>query len=174
MTPKTIERPKCRGFGLIEVMFAIVVLVIGLVASLSMFGVAVGQNASQGEEATRTTEYAQDKMEQLMALSFSDGTTNTTVYPPVSPGGTGLGGTVAASATTGGINPALPVTGYVDYLDSVGSLTTNTSQQYYVRQWSITADATATLKTITVYAAALKALTRGAAPSTTLVCKKTQ
>src|SRR5579862_200584 len=100
-----------RGLSLIETMVAAVVLLVGFVATMSLFTVAVVQNSTQGDEGTRVTEYAQDKMEQLMALSFSDGATNTTVYPPASSGGTGLGGTMAGSATVGSVNPASPSTG---------------------------------------------------------------
>src|SRR5438105_6460374 len=94
-----------RGFSLVEVMIAMALLVIGLGAVLGMFTVAVGDNANQGESGTRVTEYAQDKMEQLVALSFSDGSTDTTVYPPAGTGGTGLGGNLAASTTVGGVTP---------------------------------------------------------------------
>src|SRR5205814_1202834 len=99
---------------------------------------------------------------------------DTTIYPVVATGGRGMGGTMAASATVGGINPASPVAGYVDYLNSTGALLANSTGSLYTRQWTIASDATATLKTITVYVAATRAVSAGSAPSTTLVCYKTQ
>ena len=159
------------GFSLIEVMGASLILLIGLVATMNLFTVAIGQDANQGEFATRVTEYCQDKMEQLMGLNFTDGTTDTTVYPVV-PGGTGLGGNMAVSTTVGGINPASPVTGYVDYLSETGTLLPGSATSFYVRQWSISTDSTGKLKTITVFTRATVARGIGPAPSTTLVCYK--
>ena len=163
-----------RGFSLIEVMIAMALLVIGLGATLGMFTVAVGDNANHGESGTRVTEYAQDKMEQLVALSFSDGSTDTTVYPPAATGGTGLGGNLAAGTTVGGVAPGSPVTGYVDYLTSAGGLQTTATGAFFVRQWSITMNASQRLKTIKVYVAALKSLGAGGAPTVTVVCYKTK
>jgi len=168
-----MEGRRQRGFSLIEVMIAMAVLLIAMAGFFGAFTMAVGQTASQGEDATRTTEYAQDKIEQLMALSFADGATNTTVYPPGATGGTGMGGTMAASTTVGGINSAAPVTGYVDYLNSAGTLLTSSTGAFYRRQWTITTDASATLKTITVFSSAMKSVAPGPLPSTTLVCLKT-
>lgn len=153
-------------------MVATGILLIGLVAVMNLFTVAVVQNANQGELATRTIEYCQDKMEQLVALSFADGSTNTTVYPSQATGGTGLGGAMAASATVGSVNPSSPVTGYVDYLNASGTLQSISTGAFYTRQWSISTDATAKRKTITVLARALISIGPGTPPSTTLVFVK--
>src|SRR5262249_20926422 len=88
---------KQRGLSLIETMVAVLILLIGIVSVMSLFAVAMKQNTNQGDFATRTTEYCQDKMEQLLALSFSDSATDTTVYPPATSGGTGLGSGLAPS-----------------------------------------------------------------------------
>jgi prepilin-type N-terminal cleavage/methylation domain-containing protein len=165
---------KTAGFSLLEVLIALTILLISLGALLGMFTVAVGDNANQGEAATRTTEYAQDKMEQLLALKFADGTTNTRIYPPASLGGTGLGGNMAANSTVGSIDPANPVITYTDYLTAAGGLQISANGAFYERQWSITTDSTATLKTITVFVRALKPLGPGTAPTTTLVCYKSK
>jgi prepilin-type N-terminal cleavage/methylation domain-containing protein len=162
------------GFSLIEVMVAMAIMLVSLGALFGMFTVAVGHNANQGEAGTRATEYAQDKMEQLLALNFTDGTTNTTVYPVSSIGGTGLGGNLAANTTVGSVVPGTTVVKYVDYLTSSGVLQTSATNAFYVRQWSIQTDSTAKLKTITVRVAALKALGPGAPPSTVLVCYKSK
>jgi len=162
-----------RGLSLIETMIATLILLIGIVSVMSLFAVAVTQNANQGDFATRTTEYCQDKMEQLLALSFSDSATNTAVYPPATSGGTGLGSGLAPSGTVGSVNTASPSTGYVDYLDAGGNLLPNSTGWFYKRQWSISLDATGTMKTITVVAIAKTQAGSGTPPWTTLVSYKT-
>ena len=156
-----------RGLSLIETMVATLILLIGIVSVMSLFAVAVTQNTNQGDFATRTTEYCQDKMEQLLALSFSDSATDTTVYPPAASGGTGLG-------SGGSVNTATaPTTGYVDYLDASGNLLANSTGWFYKRQWSISLDATGTIKTITVVAITKAQAGSGNPPWTRLVSFKT-
>jgi len=164
------------GFGLIEVLIAMSILLVGLSAMLNMFTLAAGLNANQGEAAKRVTEYAQDKMEQLLALDFSDAATNTTVYPTTAAGGTGLGGAMAVNTTVpaGGIDPSSPATGYVDYLGASGNLLADSNGALYVRQWSISTGPTTTLKTITVAVTATRSLGPGRAPSTRVVAYKSQ
>jgi len=146
-----------HGFSLIETMIALAILLIVVGALFSPFLIAIAQNESQGNVATRATELTQDKMEQLLALVFNDA---------------GLGGTMAASTTVGSVPPAAAVTSYVEYLDQTGATTTQAARSY-TRQWSITTDSTATLKTITVVVTARNAVSDiGIAPSTTLVCYK--
>ncbi|HEX4785160.1 MAG TPA: hypothetical protein VH350_12515 [Candidatus Sulfotelmatobacter sp.] len=161
------------GVTILEVLIASVVLLIGIVGVMSLFVVAVAQNKNGGENLSRTTEYSQDKIDQLMALSFTDSATDTTVYPSAAAGGTGLGGVMAGSATVGSINPAAPATGYVDYLDTNGNLLTSSTGAAYSRLWRISSSATGTLKTITVITVGFK-IGPGATPSSTLVCFKTQ
>ena len=163
------------GTSLIETVVGLLILTVGVVGVMGFLSIAVTQNWNQGDRSTRTTEYAQDKMEQLMALSFSDASSNTTVYPTASTGGTGLGGAMSGSTTVGSIAAGSPVTQYVDYIDASGVLTTNSTGALYSRQWSITTNATATLKTISVVVRAMIQTTNGAAPPvTTLVSQKSQ
>ena len=169
-----------RGVTLIETMVAAAILMIGITGVASLFGVSAGANKSNGEMATRTTEYCQDKMEQLLGLSFADGATDTTVFPSNPLGGTGLGGAMAATTTVGSTDPAAPLLGYVDYLDANGTLlssptsSTAPGNYFYRRQWSITTDSTGTLKTVTVLTTArANAGSAGITPSTRLVSYKT-
>jgi hypothetical protein len=162
-----------RGVSLIETMIAAAVLLVGCGATMSLFSVAVAQISSQGDVGTRVTQYAQDKMEQLMVLSFEDSSTDTIVdsLPPT--GGTGLGGLMAGGQTLGSTDPSAPAAGYVDYLDGSGQRTTDLSSASYIRQWSIATDSSATLKTITVrVGVTVQLAARGLPPNTTLVCSK--
>jgi hypothetical protein len=166
------------GVTIIETMVAAVVLLIVVTGVLPVFIIGFQSTEQQGDIATRTTEYAQDKMELLMNLAFTDSTTNTTsaTYPAPIIGGPGLGGVMGPSTTVGSIPPAAPVVGYVDYLDANGNpLGPTAAGAFYTRQWSILTDsaATPTLKTITVVVTYLQAGgIQGKAPSTTLVCVK--
>ena len=68
-----------EGTTLIETMIACGILFVALAGLMSMGTIATMHTENQGHLAPRTTEYAQDKMEQLMALAFTDGTSNTAV-----------------------------------------------------------------------------------------------
>lgn len=57
------------GFTLVEAMIAMLVTVVGLVSLAGMFTVAMKTNASSRNFTTATT-FAQDKLEQLGAISF--------------------------------------------------------------------------------------------------------
>ncbi len=161
-----------RGIALIETVIALLVLTVGVLGVMGGLTMAVTQNWNQGDRAMRTTEYGQDKMEQLLALNVSDATSNTTVYPTQSTGGTGLGGTMAGSTTVGGVTAGVVVTGYVDYINSSGTLQTTATGALYIRQWSISTNATGTLKTVTVVSRATTSFWGASAPFTTLVSMK--
>jgi len=154
------------GVTLIETMIATLILLIGVIAIMRLMAVAVGQNLSQGDVQTRVSEYCEDKMEQLMALSYTDVSSNTTVFPPTTTGGVGL--------TVGG-NSSLssPASGYSDYLDISGNLLSSATGSYYERVWSISQNGAANLKTITV-TVGITDKTLVAAPTTTLVCLMTK
>jgi hypothetical protein len=151
--PKTKNRRGQAGITLVETMISLAILLVVSVGILSMTIVAITTTENQGHLAARTAEYAQDKMEQLLSLSFSDNGTDTTVasYTASLTGGVGLS---AGGSTTYGS----PVAGYVDYLDAsgkpLGGGTAAPAGWYYVRLWKITDDATGKLKTITVTAVA--------------------
>ena len=178
-----------RGISMLETMIAAAVMLVGIGGMMSLFMVATVKNQSQGSQATRCTEYAQDKMEQLMALSWGDTCSDTTSVPTKSPIPPQSCPTFCTTATCTGLTangggtppllPSNPVAGYVDYVtegSGVGTeiYPTQQSSSVYIRQWSIVPVATSTyVKTITVTVTALGRVDMGVAPSTTLVSQKT-
>ncbi len=78
------------GFTLIETVFALMILMIVAAGVMPLALVAVKATENQGHLAARTTEYAQDKLEQLMALSYGDSVTDTRVFPATDTDGSGL------------------------------------------------------------------------------------
>jgi len=168
---RSIQKPGQRGMSLLETLVALAILLTVSVGILSMASLAMSTTENQGHLAARTAEYAQDKMEQLMSLSFGDTTSDTTAFPSASSGGTGLA--VGGSSDTS--HPvATPGTGYVDYLDISGQPVASTGAWYYERVWQVTNPST-NLKQITVTATvkAQVGAPAGALPKSTLVCIKT-
>jgi hypothetical protein len=181
--------------SLIETMIALAILLVLATGVMVLAAVALSTTETQGHLAARTAEYAQDKMEQLMALKFCDGGTdglsgtNTTVFPSVTnPAGTGLGGCTAATIgnvppqapptplTGGGLSTTAPVAGYVDYLDGSGNLVGSAANWEYIRTWqvAIPAGAPAGMKQVSVRAQARYAVGKnGRLPVTTVVALKT-
>jgi len=157
--------------SLLETMIALAILIVATVGIMGLGAVALATTENQGHLAARTAEYAQDKMEQLMSLSYGDSTTDTTTFPSGSTGGTGL-------SIGGSTNPNSPVTspgtGYVDYLDITGQPVTSTGNWYYIRVWQISTFST-TIKQITVTAKvkAQVGAPSGALPQSTLTSLKT-
>jgi hypothetical protein len=169
VTPSRTE----QGTTILEVLVASALLVTLMAGLMAMSSLAISTTENQGHLAARATEYAQDKMEQLIGLQYNDAATDTRTFPAGSTGGSGL-------ATGGSFNVDSPVATYVDYLDQNGNQcgstgadclapTGNTppSRWFYVRTWQVddnTTDATlpSNLKRITVGAAT----TRGFGGST--------
>lgn len=144
------------GFSLVETMISLVILLVALAGLFPPLLISISMNETQGNVATRATELSQDKMEGLMALTFTD---------------PGLGGVMVADSTVGSVPPAAAVAGYVDYLDETGVAVA--APGFYRRQWSVSTDATGTLKTITVVVTAQKQVGPGrVTPSTTIICVK--
>jgi type II secretory pathway pseudopilin PulG len=162
-----------RGVTLIETLVATAILMIVVTGVLPVFTLGFQTTEQAGDLATRTTEYAQDKLESLIKLDFNDAATDTTVFPPNAAGGSGLGGAMAANTTVGAVPPTAAVSQYVDYLDFNGNLLASSTGAYYTRQWMISTGSSTTLKTITVVVTSLHAAgIKGLSPSTTLVCIK--
>ena len=68
-----------RGTTLIETVIATALLLVVMVGLLSMAALATIYTENHGHLEARTTEYAQDKMEQLLALAYTDAVSNTVV-----------------------------------------------------------------------------------------------
>jgi type II secretory pathway pseudopilin PulG len=168
--------------SLLEVMISLAILLIVSIGIVSLGSMAMMTTENQGHLAARTTEYAQDKMEQLYSLSWGDTATDTTTFPPSASGGSGL--TVGGSS-----DPNSPVTtpgtGYVDYLDISGQPSTSTGNWFYIRVWQISNPATSSncvingssvpcLKQITVTAKVRRQVgaPAGALPQSTLTSVK--
>ena len=149
MEPAVTRLRSEQGTSLMEVMIASAILVTLMAGLMSMMGLAIKTTENQGHLAARTTEYAQDKMEQLLALAFTDSVSDTRSFPATSSGGSGL-------ANGGSIDVNNPAALYVDYLDESGNLlaasgTTPPSGWFYKRVWKIEyVTGSTTLKKITV------------------------
>lgn len=124
-----------RGFSLVETMVALCLLLVVSAGVLPLAVLTFRISENHGHLLARATEYAQDKLEQLMSLSYGDVVTDTRVFPAVTTGGTGL--------TPGGsVNTAAPVNGYVDYLTLEGALLASVGGAppegwYYQRVWQV-------------------------------------
>jgi len=70
-----------RGTTLIETMFALALLLIVMGGIITLSGLSAKTTENNGHLAARTTEDAEDKMEQLQALTYGDSVTDTTVFP---------------------------------------------------------------------------------------------
>jgi prepilin-type N-terminal cleavage/methylation domain-containing protein len=173
------------GFSLVETLLALGILAVVAAGVLPLGVIAVTTTENQGHLMARTTEYAQDKLEQLLVLSFNDTTTDTRVFPANNSGGTGL-------AIGGSSDTAAPVALYVDYLDINGTVlasagTAVPANWFYRRVWRVSAvnagntacpaaaPATGCLKEITVSATvrASAAGGLGLVPRSTVAALKT-
>jgi hypothetical protein len=177
-------RKSQAGLTVMETMVALAMLLVVAAGVMGLAAVAVSTTETQGHLAARTAEYAQDKMEQLLALKFCDGGTggtsgtDTTVFPAVVGTGTGLAGcsdmTNGVPQAGGGISPTAPTAGYVDYLDASGNRVASAAQWEYIRVWQISVPAGSSgLKQITVLTKASRSVGSAVAPQSTVVALKT-
>lgn len=172
-TPPRLTRRRAdqAGFSILETVFAISLLSVVALGLLPLGVIATTNTENQGHLMARTTEYAQDKMEQLLALAYGDVTSDTRQFPAATSGGTGL-------AVGGSANPAAPVALYVDWLDIDGTLlasngTTAPNNWYYKRVWAIT-NPSANLKQIKVTTIVKSAVgSSGRIPQATVTSLKT-
>ncbi len=151
---------------LLETMLAVFVALVGAFSLGGVIFVATATSKNQGTETTRSTIYAQDKLEKLLSLaavpvsgvttaSFLNCTqsaaTQLSTYPDCNT--TGITGTgwatgLLADGATSPLQLSCPSgtsVGYMDFLDSSGNQLTGascgaaTASGYsYVRMWQIT------------------------------------
>jgi type II secretory pathway pseudopilin PulG len=131
----TVVQRRDEGFSLLETVVGLGLLLVVAAGTLPLATVAFATSENQGHLSSRAAEYAQDKLEQLMALSYPDTTSDTRVFPATDVGGSGL-------SFGGSSNPAAPVAPYVDYLDADGALLPSANGQppqgwYYQRVWQV-------------------------------------
>jgi prepilin-type N-terminal cleavage/methylation domain-containing protein len=124
-----------RGFSLIETMIGLSILLVVSAGVLPLGFLALSISENHGHLTARTAEYAQDKLEQLMSLSYGDSVSDTRVFPAGSTGGSGL-------AVGGSVDPAAAINLYVDYLNIDGALIqsddgTAPAGWYYQRVWRV-------------------------------------
>jgi type II secretory pathway pseudopilin PulG len=130
------------GFSLAEVMVATGILTAALMSLGQLFAISIQSNTS-ARNATFATVLAQQKVEQLRALSWgfdevglpmSDTSTNTAVQPEEPIGGTGLLPSPSDALLTN-------VEGYVDYVDAWGNIMGSDAEargkSTYFRRWSV-------------------------------------
>jgi hypothetical protein len=157
-----------RGTTLIETVIATSLLLVVMIGLLSMAALATVYTENHGHLEARTTEYAQDKMEQLLALVYTDIHADTITFPALPVGGTGL-------AVGGSSNTATPVNGYVDWLKQDGSLlgggTTPPDGWFYQRVWQISQPSTG-VKEITITATVKSAVGNALVPKSTVAALK--
>lgn len=167
-----------RGTTVIETAIASGILLVVMAGLLSMAALATTYTENHGHLEARTTEYAQDKMEQLLALAFPDSVSNTVTFPASPTGGTGL-------SVGGSTDTANPINGYVDWLEQDGSLlgggATAPANWFYERAWAIcylqTSGTCATtpatgVKRITVTSTVRSSVGRALIPRSTVVVLK--
>ena len=160
------------GLSLIETAVATGILVVVLSGLLSVLSVAAAITENEGHLSARAAEYAQDKMEQLVALAYSDTVSDTTQIPTAPMNGTGL--TVGGSADT-----SAPVAKYVDYLDDQGKPlcpcdgTGAPDGWFYKRAWQISLPAgTTNVKQITITVVVARSIAKKIIPTATVTSLK--
>ena len=140
-----------HGTTLIETAIGSAIMATALAGLLSMGALASTLTENHGHLDARTAEYAQDKLEQLLTLSYGDDQTDTRTFPAGDDDGSGL-------AIGGSADPDNPVNLYVDYLDVDGSLLESEDGEepdgwFYKRVWQVAYPfSSTTLKQITVTA----------------------
>jgi hypothetical protein len=171
------RRTLCRrlacesGTTLIETAIACAILLVVMAGLMGLTSMASSLTENEGHLGARTTEYAVDKMEQLLQLAYADSQSDTTQFPALNSGGTGL--------TNGGSsNTSTPVVGYADYLDQQGNpkcpcASGAPSDWYYMRAWQISAPTgTTNLKQITVTASVRTSVARAKIATATVTAYK--
>lgn len=145
---------RSRGLTLVEVTVALLIFLIALLALAQASASAIILNM-KNRDLMKVSTMCVDKSEQLLGLSFTDVTTNTTVEPtgdPLTYPATGTGLCVTTPCTSpcatppcsrGSVAPDPLQTGYFDYLDFTGQRVAATDPNArFIRQWRITQTST--------------------------------
>jgi Tfp pilus assembly protein PilV len=168
MGAKLIRLGSERGTTLLETVIATSLLLVVMTGLLSVAALATVYTENHGHLEARTTEYAQDKMEQMLALTYTDTLSNTVVFPATTTGGTGM--SVGGSSDT-----AAQVNGYVDWLKQDGTLlgggVTPPAEWFYERAWEVF-QLTPGVKRITVTATVKSSVGNALIPKSTVVALK--
>ena len=134
-----------RGVSLVETMIAVLVAFIAMSSIGAVIFSAMVANKNQGAETTRMTALAQEKVEQLVRLGYTDVTTNTTLITD-----TGWPIGLTANSLTDlnqlGACPGVGSAniGYVDFVDNngqplAGACSAAVASAFgYERRWKIT------------------------------------
>lgn len=172
-----------QAVSLIETMIAILIAFVVMSSVGAVIFSTMVENKNQGTEVTRMTALAQEKVEQLTRIGYSNTTTNTTLITDT---GWAIGLTsnsstdltkLSACPTSGSSN-----VGYVDFLDIggqplSGDCATIVSGGFaYQRRWKITnVSGVSGLKQIVVIVYALNAVRAGGAvPTVSMTTLKSQ
>jgi type II secretory pathway pseudopilin PulG len=137
------------GFSLVEVMVAVGLLVVALVALASLF--AISTRTNQGARySTSTAILAEQKMEQLRGLNWgfdmlglplSDLSTNAAAFEATGECAAATGGAAVGLSPSPSGTLATSTDGYVDYVDingcGLGGGGTAPAGTVYIRRWSI-------------------------------------
>lgn len=134
---------RARGFSLVEVLISMAIFTTVSIGVAQLFAISAKANlVARG--LTSTTAMAEQKMEQLRAMTWGFATDGTGL--PISDNTSNLSVT-PATATGSGLNPSPSnaleqnVTGFCDFLDGSGAwVATGTvapSTAVYVRRWAI-------------------------------------
>lgn len=133
-----------RGFSLVEVLISMGLLTAVSLGVAQMFALSAKANQT-AKGLTSTTAMAEQKMEQLRALTWGFATDGTGL--PVSDARTNLA-VEPPSASGNGLNPSPSGTletntsGYVDFLDAngvwVGTGSTPPLNAVFIRRWAVT------------------------------------
>jgi prepilin-type N-terminal cleavage/methylation domain-containing protein len=137
------------GFTLIEVLVAVGLLVVALVALAQLFALSTQANRG-GRYSTSTAILAEQKMEQLRGLAWgfdmlglplSDLTSNVAAFEATGQCAAAAGGAAVGLSPSPGGTLATSTDGYVDYVDNngcgLGGGTTPPAGTIYIRRWSI-------------------------------------
>ncbi len=163
---------------MLEMLIATAIFFIGITGLMALATVAIAKTSGHGDQGTKTVEFAEDKMEQILALKYTTGyidtvtdLTQTTITNLVQ--STGVGLTANPNCVF-----ATPNTCYVDYISMTGVASNSSANAAYMREWMIVDDSVGHSKSITVYVVALSGADYNAgraliSPSATLVAVKT-